>query len=244
MKTLKMQIQCGTKAAQIANVLLLLVGACAPFDDELDDHTGPSELYSESDDSGGDPTARGLSQNKSAQAPIGTDDVADPAAAALPAATDEANGALQQLNTCVEVRPGAVSRTARQKHLQTECSPDLARSRAIAHARRNARSVLEETCQSQVSHAEAVAACAAQGLHLSAYDRLGGWGIYANGSPSDSALGVGTTAEARLCVVLDDLTDESQSATQGDALCVLDGFRRTLFTAYARARCGVQCEPS
>lgn len=156
-----------------------------------------------------------------------------------------ASAQLVPLTICAEVPPSAVNVSARRKSTRTDCNPNQARNLAILNARSNAQSALAATCRLQISRAEAAAACEAQGLTLATTQPNGGLGNEARAVPGgasvDATLPAGSTANARVCVVLRDLDDEFESTTQGDAICVFDGFKRTIFTARSRARCGVQC---
>ncbi len=150
------------------------------------------------------------------------------------------------LTICVELPSSAVGVSQKRKATRTECSPAQAKSNAILAARVNAFNALQGTCGAQTSRAEADAACAAQGLTLVTTQNNGGMDLIharatQGGSSIDAAFAAGSNANARLCVVLRDLKDEFESVKQGEALCVFDGFKRTIFTARSRARCGVQC---
>lgn len=159
-------------------------------------------------------------------------------------ASDAAAQSLVPLTVCAEVPATTVSISARRSSTRTDCNPRQAKSLAVLQSRVNAADALAPACRANISRAEAEAACAAQGKTLATN---GGGGLSIEGLPVpggaavDATLSAGSTASARMCVVLRDLESEFKSTTQGDAICVFDGFKRTVFTARSRARCGVQC---
>jgi hypothetical protein len=153
---------------------------------------------------------------------------------------------LSPLSTCAEVPASAVGITARRKAVRTDCSAKQAESHAALAARANAANDLAPTCRAQITRAEAEAACAVHGRTLATNQPHGGMstteGLALPGSASiDAAIAVGSTRAARVCVAIRDLPQESEATSQSDAVCIFDGFKRTLFTARARGRCGVQC---
>jgi hypothetical protein len=149
------------------------------------------------------------------------------------------------LTACAEVPRAAVDTTARRRSTRTDCNPNQARTLAILQSRINARDALEATCRRRISRAEAEAACTAHGKTLATTQVTGGLGNDAFSVPGagdiDATLPAGSTRNARICVVLRDLKNQFESTTQGDVICVFDGFKRTIFTARSRAFCGVQC---
>ena len=164
--------------------------------------------------------------------------------AALPQRVQAQN--LVPTPVCAEVPASAVGTTARRKAVRTDCSPKQAESLAVLAARANAANDLGGTCRVQITRAEAEAACAAHGRVLATNQPHGAMsmteGLALQGaSRIDSAIAVGSTRAARMCVALRDLPQESESTTQPDAVCLFDGFKRTIFTARARGQCGVQC---
>lgn len=160
-------------------------------------------------------------------------------------APDAAAQNLVPLTACAEVPATAVNISAHRKSVRTDCNPHQAKSLAVLQARANAATALAPTCRASISRAEAEAACAAQGKTLATTQPMGGLGVEGlpvpGGAAVDATIPAGSTANARMCVVLRDLENEFKSTTQGDAICVFDGFKRTIFTARSRARCGVQC---
>lgn len=152
---------------------------------------------------------------------------------------------LVPLTVCAEVPATAVNISARRKSTRTDCNPRQAKSLAILQARVNAANALAPACRANISRVEAEAACAAQGKTLATTQPTGGLGVEGlpvpGGAAVDATLPAGSTANARMCVVLRDRESEFESTTQGDPICVFDGFKRTVFTARSRARCGVQC---
>jgi hypothetical protein len=146
---------------------------------------------------------------------------------------------------CVEVPSSAVNVGALRKATRTECNPAQAKTNAILAARVNALQALEGTCRSQITREAAQAACAARGLTLVLNQNNGGLGPEARAVPGgaaiDAALADGSNVNARYCVVLRDVPSLFTSTKQSDLICVLNNFKRTIFTARSRARCGVQC---
>lgn len=157
----------------------------------------------------------------------------------------DAAAQLVPLTACAEVPATAVNISARRKSTRTDCNPSQAKSLALLQARANAATALAPACRANISRAEAEAACAAQGKTLATTQPTGGLGVEGlpvpGGAAVDATLSAGSTANARMCVILRDLENEFESTTQADAICAFDGFKRTIFTARSRARCGVQC---
>lgn len=152
---------------------------------------------------------------------------------------------LVPLTICVEVPSSTVNFGALRKATRTECNPAQAKTNAILAARVNALQALEITCRSQITREEAEAACAARGLTLVLNQSNGGLGPEARAVPGgatiDASLAAGTNVNARYCVVLRDATSQFTFVKQSDPICFLNNFKRTIFTARSRARCGVQC---
>jgi hypothetical protein len=145
---------------------------------------------------------------------------------------------------CSELPYSAINMTAKRKAIRTECSALEARRTAIWASRLSALEALRDYCRNRTSLAEAQAACAAAGkvvVTTQPNSGVGGGMTQRPGGDVDNATEAGSNQNARLCVTFQDLEDESQAATQGDAFCVFDNFKRTTFTARTRARCGVQC---
>lgn len=146
----------------------------------------------------------------------------------------------QPLTICVEAAASATNITAKRRATRTECSRDAARRNAILGARANAAAALRADCIDRISATERQATCEARGL-VPAPAPNRGMGIETRSVPGGAEIDGSIPLNARLCVVLRDVPGEFQSTTQPDAICVLDGFRRTIFVARSRAHCAVQC---
>lgn len=148
------------------------------------------------------------------------------------------------ITTCVEVPATVVNESRRRKSVRTDCSPSHARTLALNQSRVNARDALAPTCRAQITLAEAQAVCADRNMTVvtsSGAASLQRFLAVQGGEEVDSTLTLQPAGNPKKCVVLRNLEDEFESSTQADGICVFDGFRRTIFTARSRARCGVQC---
>jgi hypothetical protein len=147
---------------------------------------------------------------------------------------------------CVEIPIASLPVSAHRKSVRSDCDPWLARSHAVIQSESNAGIDLRPNCLGDTTRTMAVAACALAGKRLvaSAFDTgLALAGIPAPGGDAINATAtVGFTSNGNSCVVMRDLPAEYSSTTELDWTCFLNGLRRTVFTAYARARCGVVCE--
>jgi hypothetical protein len=148
---------------------------------------------------------------------------------------------LVPLAICVEAPTAAVNVSARRKSIRSDCGHDRARTLATLQARANAAAALTTICTQRISAAERQAICQAEGR---APVPVPGPGLAPTGFvgvPGGGNIDATLRVSARLCVLLRDLPNEFESSTQQDGICVFDNFRRTIFTARSRARCGVQC---
>jgi hypothetical protein len=161
---------------------------------------------------------------------------------------------LSALSTCVEAPAFAVNQSRKRNGQSKNCDAAARKAEAINAARTNAAVALSETCNAEISSQERQEICAARGLaprptnatgDLSGFQQIAG---NVDGSV-DTALPIGP----RLCAVLRDLPQEytsqplaAQASGLGDCLVFHFPFvtseTRVLFTARARARCGVQCQ--
>lgn len=161
---------------------------------------------------------------------------------------------LSALSTCVEAPASAVNASRKRNGQSDNCNADARQAEAIARARVNAAHALSATCAANISAQERHDICAARGLvprpanatgDMSGFQQIPG---NADGNV-DTALPIGP----QLCAVLRDLPQESTSQAMaaqlsglGDCLVFhfpfLTSETRTLLTARARARCGVQCQ--
>jgi hypothetical protein len=147
---------------------------------------------------------------------------------------------LVPLTTCVEAPASAVNVSARRKSIRSDCDPNQARNNAFLRARSNATVALSSTCIQRISAAERQATCRALGL-VPAPSRNNGMAPTFVGAPGSTNIDATSAISSQLCVVLRDLPNESEATFQTDIICSFSNFRRTIFTARARARCGVQC---
>lgn len=158
------------------------------------------------------------------------------------AAPSVSHAQLSQITSCVEVPPSIVSASRRRASTRSDCNPDAARDKARSQSYVNARNALDNICRDQISQAEAEQICSeAAGTLPDANTSLSETPIARpGGSTVQSQLPV-SQADPKLCVVLRDLDDETVTSTQGNPICIFDGFRETFVTFRSRARCGVQC---
>lgn len=147
------------------------------------------------------------------------------------------------ITSCVEVSVADIGTSARRRGTEADCPADDALSRATRESRVNARDALGPTCASRTSAAMEQRTCAAVGLSRPTTQgtSLQGPPVAAPGRPAvDFQLPV-QTSNRKLCVVLRDLSNETETVTRPAAFCLLEGFRETVVTFRSRARCGVQC---
>jgi hypothetical protein len=156
--------------------------------------------------------------------------------------------------TCVEAPTFAVNQSRKRNGKSNNCDATARKAEAINAARNNAAVALSETCNAEISSQERQGICAARGLaprptnatgDMRGFQQIAG-NVDGN---ADTALPIGP----RLCAVLRDLPQEytsqplaAQASGLGDCLVFHFPFvtseTRVLFTARARARCGVQCQ--
>lgn len=158
------------------------------------------------------------------------------------------------ISKCVEAPGSAVDASRRRTGRSTNCDDDARRAEGIAQSRTNAAHALFPICVAAISDQERQGVCAAQGLApkpAGAPGDMSGF-VAIPGNPNGSVDATFPISGEGLCVVVRDLPDEytsqamaSQWAGLGDCLVFAAPFitsePRTLFTARARARCGVQC---
>lgn len=144
------------------------------------------------------------------------------------------------LTTCVEAPSTVVRGSRRRQATMTNCSPSFAKTDALGRAREKAAKALAPACRARITPAEARALCAARGM-TPGFGSIRDFVSVAGGATID---GVGDVQSdsVPLCAVLRDVDEGFKSTKQGDLICILDGFKRTIFTADSRARCGVRCE--
>jgi hypothetical protein len=153
---------------------------------------------------------------------------------------------LNQITSCVEVPSALVAASRRRASSRSDCDPQTAFDKAQQQSQANSRNALASVCRNEISAAEAEEVCSAAsgsipttGTSLSAdpFSRAGGPQV-------DSQLPI-AQSDPKLCVVLRDLPDETQTSTQpagiGNGFCLFNNGRVTTKTVRSRARCGVQC---
>jgi hypothetical protein len=145
---------------------------------------------------------------------------------------------LVPLAICVEAPAAAANVSAMRKSIRSDCDPFQARNIAITQARANVVNALGGACVGQLSAAERQAICRAQGLRPVP---AAGLGFESRAVPGGGNIDAVIGTAGGLCVVLRDLPAQFASTTQQDAICVFSGFKRTIFTARSRGRCGVKC---
>jgi len=153
---------------------------------------------------------------------------------------------LNQITSCVEVPPAVVAASHKRASSRSDCDPQTAFDRAQRQSQKDSRDALAPVCRNKISAAEAEEICRAAGgsrptagtsLQASPVARAGGARI-------DSQLHI-TQSNPKLCVVLRDVPDETETKTQpagpGNGFCVLNNGRVTTKKVRTRARCGVEC---
>jgi uncharacterized protein (DUF849 family) len=159
------------------------------------------------------------------------------------------------VSTCVEAPASAVNASRRRAGSSTNCDASARRAEAIRQARGNAAIALSPTCIADLSPQEQQNICAARGLQPRPANAAGDMRGFQEipGSPDGNIATAFPIAATSLCTVVRDLPAESTSvrlAAQvsglGDCLVFefpfITSVTRTLLTARARARCGVQCQ--
>lgn len=148
-----------------------------------------------------------------------------------------------QITTCVEPAANVANNISRkQRSTRSDCDPDKALQRARDQARINARNVISPLCIDRITPQEAEATCRSHGLSLpTSATQLGRPPIPAAGRPRiDASLPIQSSGP-KLCTVLRDVNNETETNTESDAICFLNNFRRTIVRARSRAFCAVEC---
>lgn len=153
---------------------------------------------------------------------------------------------LNQITACVEPTVQVANNVSRKRaSTQSDCNPAVAEARSREQAGVNARNAIAPLCVDRVTQAEAAATCQSWGLTVptTAGTSLGRAPIAADGRPpADASLPINTAPNGpKLCAVLRNVPNETETSSQDDLLCFFNGFRKTTVTSRVRATCGVQC---
>lgn len=149
---------------------------------------------------------------------------------------------LGQITACHEVSTAVLNVSRRRAGTGEDCNRQAAIREGLSESRVNARNALDNSCIGGISAARANAICAAAGKSVptSTSTSLQDPPVRRAGSSAvDSQLPI--PGQTRVCVVLRDLPNETETRTRDNGWCWFDNFRETVATVRSRARCGVQC---
>ena len=150
---------------------------------------------------------------------------------------------LSQITACVEPTLEVANNVSRKRaSTRTDCDPATARARSRQQAGVHARDAIAPICVDRVTATEAEATCTSHGLSVpTTTTSLGRAPIAADGRPAANASLPIQGNAPKLCAILRNVPNETQTTTQENLFCFFNEFKSTTVTSRVRATCGVQC---